>query len=130
MEKIVDGAKRFTAYKFVKQVKKKTGVKYGEPHGRCLLRSLGFVVKKTSRISDHVPPKGELKIWQKYTKKEVEMLENNGFTFVMVNESHQNSNIFGFGAVYVRGDAELITMPFGNQRQTVYGGVTPDGQTC
>ena len=130
LERIVDGARRFTAYEFVDLVKKKTGVKYSEPHGRRLLRSLGFVVKKTPRISDRVPPKEDLEIWQKDIKKEVEMLENNGFTLVMADESHQNSNIFGSGAVYVRGDAEPIQMPLGNQRQTVYGGVTLDGQTC
>ena len=33
-------------------------------------------------------------------------------------------------AVYVRGDAEPVPTPPGNQRQTVYGGVTLDGQTC
>ena len=130
LEKIVDGAKRFAAYEFVELVKKKTGVKYSEPHGRRLLRSLGFVVKKTPRISNRVPPKEELKIWQKDIKKEVDVLENDGFTLVMVDESHQNSNIFGSGAVYVRGDAEPIPMPLDNQRQTVYGGVTLDGQTC
>lgn len=69
LEKIVDGAKRFTAYEFVELVKKKTGVKYSEPYGRRLLRSLGFVVKKTPRISDRVPPKDELEIWQKDIKK-------------------------------------------------------------
>lgn len=58
------------------------------------------------------------------------MFENDGFTLVMVDESHQNSNIFGSGAVYVRGDAEPIPMPLGNQRPTVYGGITLDEQTC
>ena len=130
LEKIVDGAKRFTAYEFVELVEKRTGTKYSEPHGRRLLRSLGFAVKKTSRISDRVPSREELETWQKDVKKEVETLENDGFALVMADESHQNSNIFGSGAVYVRGDAELIPTPPGNQRQTVYGGVTLDGQTC
>ena len=52
LEKRVDGAKRFTAYEFVEMVKKKTGVKYSESHRRRLLRSLGFVVKKTFQISE------------------------------------------------------------------------------
>ena len=130
LETIVGGAKRFTAYEFVELVEKKTGVKYGERHARRLLRSLGFAVKKTTRISDRVPSREELETWQKDVEKEVEALENDGFTLVMSDESHQNSNIFGFGAVYVRGDAEPIQMPLSSQRQTVYGGVTLDGQTC
>ena len=48
----------------------------------------------------------------------------------MSDESHQNSNIFGSGAVYVRGDAEQIPMPLSSPRQTIYGGVTLDSQTC
>ena len=40
------------------------------------------------------------------------------------------TNIFGSGAVYVRGDAEPIPMPRGSRRRTVYGGVTLDWQTC
>ena len=63
-------------------------------------------------------------------EKEVETLENDGFTLVMADESHQHSNIFGSGATYVRGDAEPIKMPLRNQRQTIYGGITLDGQTC
>ena len=58
------------------------------------------------------------------------MLENDGFTLVMSDESHQNLNIFGSGAVYVRGDAKPVQMPLGNQRHIIYGGVTLDGQTC
>ena len=130
MERIVDGAKRLTAYEFVELVEKKTGVKYSEPHGRRLLRSLGFAVKKTPRISDRGPSRGELEIWQKDIEKEVETLENDGFTLVMADESHQNSNIFGSGAACVRGGAEPVPTPPGSQRQTVYGGITLDGQTC
>ena len=111
-------------------VEKKTGVKYSEPHARHLLRSLGFAVKKSPRISDRVPFREELETWQKDVEKEVEALENDGFTLVMPNESHQNSNIFGFGAVYVRGGAEPISIPLGSQRPTIYSGVTLDGQTC
>ena len=48
----------------------------------------------------------------------------------MIAESHQNSNTFGSGMVYVRGDAEPVPTRPGSQRQTVYGGVTLDGQTC
>ena len=130
LEKIVGVSKRFTTYEFVELVKKKTGVKYSEPHGRRLLRSLGFAIKKTLRISDRVQSRKELETWQKDVKKEVETLENDGFTLVMADESHQNSNIFGSGAVYVRGGAEPISMPLGNQRPTVYGGIMLDGQTC
>ncbi len=130
LEEIVGGAKQFTALGFVELVEKRTGVKYSEQHGRRLLRSLGFTVKKTLRLSDRVPPKEEVEIWQKDTEKEVETLEKDDFTVVMADESHQNANLFGSGAVYVRGDAEPIQMPLGNQRQTVYGGVTLDGETC
>ncbi len=130
LEKIVGGAKRFTAYEFVELVERRTGVKCSEPHARRLLRSLGFAVKKTLRISDRVPSREELEIWQKDVEKEVETLENDGFTLMMADESHQNSNIFGSGAVYVRGDAEPVPTPPGNQRQTIYGGITLDGQTC
>ena len=130
LEKIIGDTKRLAAYEFVELVEKRTGVKYSESHARRLLRSLGFVVKKTLRISDRVPPREELEIWQKDTEKEAETLEKDGFTLVMSDESHQNSNILGTGAVYVRGDAEPIPMPLGNQRQTVYGGITLDGQTC
>ena len=48
----------------------------------------------------------------------------------MADESYRSANLFGSGAVHVRGNAEPVQMPLGNQRQTVYGGVTPDGQTC
>ena len=48
----------------------------------------------------------------------------------MADESHQNANLLGPGAVYVRRNAEPVQMSPGNQRQTVYGGVTLDGQTC
>ena len=130
LEKIVGGANRFTAYEFVELVEKKTGVKYSEPHARRLLRPLGFAVKKTPRISDRVPSREELETWQKDVEREIEALENDGFTLVMSDESHQNSNIFGSGAVYVRGDAEPIRMLLSSQRQTIYGGVMLDGQTC
>lgn len=130
LEKIVDDTKRFTAYEFVELIEKKTGVKYSESHARRLLRSLGFTIKKTPRISDRVLPKEDLEIWQKDTKKEIKTLENEGFTLVMSDESHQNLNIFGSGAVYVRGNAEPMPMPLGNQRQTIYGGITLDGRTC
>ena len=90
-------------------------MKYSEPHGRRLPGSLGFAVKKTPRISDRVPSRKDLEIWQKDVEKEVEMLENDGFTLVMADESHQNSNIFGSGAVYVRGDAEPVPTPPGSQ---------------
>ena len=130
LRKIIGGAKRFTAYRFVELVEKRTGVKYSEAHARRLLRSLCFAVKKILRIADRVPPREELETWQKDTKKEVQTLENDGFTLVMADESHQNSNIFGTGAVYVRGDAEPVPTPLGNQRQTVYGGVTLNGETC
>ena len=65
LEKIVGGSKRFTAYEFVELVEKKTSVKYSEPHGLRLLRSLGFAVKKTPRISDRVPSRECLETWQK-----------------------------------------------------------------
>ena len=130
LEKIVGDSKRFTAYEFVELVERRTGVKYSEQHARRLLRSLGFAVKKTPRISDRVPSREELETWQKDVEKEVETLENDGFTLVMADESHQNSNIFGSGAVYVRGDAEPVPTPPGSQRQTIYGGITLDGQTC
>ncbi len=38
--------------------------------------------------------------------------------------------MFGSGAVYTRGDAIPVQTPLGNQRQTIYGGITLDGQTC
>lgn len=50
--------------------------------------------------------------------------ENNGFTLVLTDESHQNSRIFGSCEVYVLRSVEPILMPSYNQRQTVYGGVT------
>ena len=59
-EKMVGGAKRFTAYEFVELVEKKTGVEYSRPHARCLLGLLGFVVKRTPRISDRVLSREEL----------------------------------------------------------------------
>ena len=130
LERIVGGAKRFTAYEFVELVERRIGVKYSKPHGRRLLRSLGFAVKKTLRISDRVPSREDLETWQKGVEKEVEALENDGFTLVMVDEIHQNPNIFGSGAVYIRGDAEPIPMPLSSRRQTIYGGITLDGQTC
>ena len=130
LEKIIVEANRLTVYEFVELVKKKTGVKYSETHARRLLISFGFRIRKTPRISNRVPPKEDLETWQEDTKKEVEMLENDGFTIVTADESHQNSNIFGSGAVYVRGAAKPVPMPLGNQRQTVYGGVTLGGQTC
>ena len=61
---------------------------------------------------------------------EAEMLEKDGFTLVMVDESHQNLSMFGSGAVYTRGNAIPVQTPLGNQRQTIYGGVTLYGQTC
>ena len=130
LEKIIGDTKRFTAYRFVELVEKRTDVKYSEAHARRLLRSLGFVVKKTTQIADRVPPREELETWQKDTEREVETLEKDDFTVVMADESHHNANLFGFGAVYVRGNAEPVQMPLGNQRQTVYGGITLDGQTC
>lgn len=48
----------------------------------------------------------------------------------MADGSHQNSSVFGSGMVYVRGAAEPVPTQPGNQRQTIYGGVTLDGQTC
>ena len=48
--------------------------------------------------------------------REVETFENDGFTLMISNESHQNSNIFGSGAVYVRGDDKPIPLPLGSQR--------------
>lgn len=130
LEKIVGEAKQFTAYEFVEFVEKRTGVKYSEPHARRLLRSLGFSAKKVPKIANRVPPREELEVWQKDIEKEAKTLENDGFTLVMADESHQNSNIFGSGAVYVRGAAEPVPTPPGNQRQTIYGGVILDGQTC
>lgn len=47
----------------------------------------------------------------------------------MMAESRQNSNIFGSGVAYTRGDTELVPTQPGSQRQTVYGDVTLDGQT-
>ena len=130
LERIIGDTKRFTAYGFVELVEKRTGVKYSESHARRLLRSFGFVVKKTLKIADRVPPKEEVEIWQKDTEMEVETLEKDGFTVIMADESHQNANLFGSGAVYVCGDAEPIQMPLGNQRQTIYGGISLDGATC
>lgn len=69
LEKMVGDAKRFTAYELVELVEKKVSVKYSEPHARRLLRSLGFVVKKTQLISDHVLSREELEVWQKMPKK-------------------------------------------------------------
>ena len=129
LERIVGDAKRLTAYKFSRLVEKKTGVRYSESHSRRLLRSLGFAVKKTPRIADRVPPK-EVEIWQKAADREVETFEKVGFAVVMADESHQNANLIGSGAVYVRGDAEPLQMPLGRQRQTIYGGISLDGATC
>ncbi len=130
LENIINGVKRFTAYGFVKLAEKKTGIKYSESQARRILRSLGFTIRKTPRISDRIPPRKDLEIWQKDTKKEAEMFEKDGFTLVMVDESHQNLSMFGSGAVYTRGDAIPVQTPLGNQRQTIYGGITLDGQTC
>ena len=129
MEKMIGDTKRFTAYEFVELVKKKAGVKYSEPHARRLPRSIGFVLK-TLRISDRVPPREELETWQIDTKEEVETLENDSFTLMMADESHQNSSIFSTGAVDARGTDEPVPTPLGNQRQTIYGGITLDGETC
>ena len=82
LEKMVDGAKRFTALGFVELVEKRTGVKYSEQHGRRLLRSLGFAVKKTLRLADRVPPKEEVEIWQKDAEREVETLEKEYFFII------------------------------------------------
>ena len=65
-------------------------MKYSKPYARRLLRSLGFSVKKISEIADHIPPRGELEIWQKDIEMEVEALEKDGFTLIMAGESHQN----------------------------------------
>lgn len=48
----------------------------------------------------------------------------------MADESHQNSSIFGTGAVYPRGTDEPVPMPLGNQHKTIYGGIILDGETC
>ena len=47
-----------------------------------------------------------------------------------VDESHQNSSTFGTGAVYVRGNVKPTQALLGNQRQTIYDGVTLDRGTC
>ncbi len=130
LENIINGVKQFTAYGFVKLAEKKTGTRYSESQARRILRSLGFTIRKTPRISDRIPPRKDLEIWQKDTKKEAEMLERDGFTLVMVDESHQNLSMFGSAAVYTRGDAIPVQMPLGNQRQAIYGGIMLDGQTC
>ena len=88
------------------------------------------MVKKILRMADRVPSKGMVEIWQKDAEREVEALEKDGFTVVMADKSHQNANLLGSGAVYVCGDAEPIQTPLGNQRQTVYGGISLDGATC
>ena len=80
--KIVGCAKRFTACEFGELVERRTGTKYSEPHARRLLRSLGFAVKKTLDIR-RAPSSGEPETWQKDIEKEVEALENDGFTLVM-----------------------------------------------
>ncbi len=48
----------------------------------------------------------------------------------MSDEIHQNFSMFGSGAVYTRSDDMPVQTPLGNQRQTIYGGITLDGQTC
>jgi transposase len=63
MRRIIGGAKRFTTYRLVELVEKRTGVKYSEAYARRLLRSLGFMVKKTTQIADRVPPKEDLETW-------------------------------------------------------------------
>ena len=128
LKRVVGDPKRFTAYEFVERIEKRTSMKYSEPHARHLLRSLGSSDKKVSEIADRVLPRRGLGIWQKDTKKEVEAFENDDFTCMMA-ESRQNSNIFGSGAVYRRGDTEPVPTQPGSQRQTVYGDVTLDGQT-
>ena len=60
----------------------------------------------------------------------METPENDGFTLVMADEGHQNSSTFGSGAVYVRGGVEPVPTTPGSRRQTVYGGIILDGQTC
>lgn len=47
----------------------------------------------------------------------------------MADESHQNSSIFGTGAVYARGTVEPVPTPLGSRRRTIHGGVTLDGET-
>ncbi|MYB30032.1 MAG: hypothetical protein F4Y18_03215 [Cenarchaeum sp. SB0663_bin_5] len=54
----------------------------------------------------------------------METFENDGFTLVLTDKSHQNSRTFGSCAIYMRGSVEPVLMPSGNQRQTVYGGAT------
>ena len=93
LERIVDGVKRSTAYEFVELVKKKTGVKYSEPHGRRLLRSLGFVVKKTPRISDRAPKEDDV-----------------GAVAVFVRSAQRRLDKVGSGPV--RGNACLIMRSF------------------
>ena len=127
---MVGGAKRFTACESVELVENRTGTKYGEPHARRLPRQLGFAAKNTPRISDRVPSRKELETWQKGVEKGVETLEDDGFAPVTADESRQNSNVFGSGAVCVRGDAEPVPTPPGSRRHISYGGVAPDGQTC
>ncbi len=130
LENIINNTKQFTAYGFVKLAEKKTGIKYSESQARRILRSLGFTIRKTPRISDRIPPRKDLEIWQKDTTNEIKILKKDGFTPIMSDESHQNLSMFGSGAVYTRGDAIPVQTPLGNQRQTIYGGITLDGQTC
>ena len=57
-------------------------------------------------------------------------MSEGSFTFAIADESHQNSNIFGSEAVYVRNDTELVPAPPGSRRHTIYGGVTLDERMC
>ncbi len=75
LENIINGAKQFTAYGFVKLAEKKTGIKYSESQARRILRSLGFTIRKTPRISDRIPPRKDLEIWQKDTTNEIKILK-------------------------------------------------------
>ena len=88
---------------------------------------LDFSVKKVPKIANQVPPRRDLKIWQKDIKKEVETLENNGFTLVMADEAIKTHTFL----VRVRSTCAALPnrpTPSGNQRQTVCGGVILDGQ--
>lgn len=64
-EKVIDDAKRFAGYKFVELVEKRTSIKHRGLHAHRLLRSLGFVVKKTPQMAGRVPSREELETWPK-----------------------------------------------------------------